>query len=59
MEEYRDTRKQELKEKFVTMEREERLVSVAIIKFVEKLIDILQNGRYCEEENLAKGDGNG
>lgn len=59
MEEFCSTMKQELKEKFATMEREERLGGVAMIKFVEKLIDILQNGRYCEEENLAKGDGNG
>lgn len=49
MKECRDTIKQELKEKFVTMERGERLSRVAMIKFVEKLIDILQNGRYCEE----------
>lgn len=61
MEEFCSTMKQELKEKFATMEREERLGGVAMIKFVEKLIDILQNGRYCssEEENLGKESSNG
>ena len=50
MEEFCSTIKQELKEKFATMERAERLGGVAMIKFVEKLIDILQNGRYCSSE---------
>ena len=61
MKKYRDTMKQELKEKFATMERAERLGGVAIIKFVEKLIDILQNGRYytSEEEDLGKESSNG
>lgn len=59
MKEYRDTRKQELKEKFATMERGTRFFHTSIIKFVEKLIDILQNGRYCEEENLGKESSSG
>ena len=50
MEEFCSTMKQELKERFATMKREERLGGVAIIKFVEKLVDILQNGRYIEIE---------
>lgn len=61
MEEFCSTMKQELKEKFATMERAERLGGVAMIKFVEKLIDILQNGRYytSEEEDLGKESSNG
>lgn len=59
MKKYRDTRKQELKEKFATMERGTKFFHTSIIKFVEKLIDILQNGRYCEEENLGKESSNG
>lgn len=59
MKKYRDTRKQELKEKFATMERGTKFFHTSIIKFVEKLIDILQNGRYCEEENLGKESSSG